>query len=153
MHHRQRRRAMKAQTRHSVMTMARQAARTAKETDATGRIKPVTDPAAIGALTRAFAQMIRSGGRPITLQISGREAQAFPNQGPAAPGTVYVVVAALANDGCGCFAVQGVTADTTGLPEDIDPKQKAAILADARAEAYRIAENMALDRLREDAAI
>lgn len=39
---------------------------------------PVTDPAAIGALTRAFTLLLRFGGDPVAVPIAEAEAAGFP---------------------------------------------------------------------------
>ncbi|WCR17995.1 hypothetical protein [Paracoccus alcaliphilus] len=61
-----------------------------------------------GALERAFAQLIRRGGKSFVMQVSEREALGFPGQQPHVANTVYALAVGLDAAGCGAYAIQGM---------------------------------------------
>src|SRR5690606_26378054 len=53
---------------------------------------PVTDARAIATLTRAFALLLRSGGRPVAVPLSDAAAMAFPRHACIPGGVTWLAV-------------------------------------------------------------
>ncbi|MEI4471505.1 hypothetical protein [Frigidibacter sp. MR17.24] len=89
----------------------------------------VTHPVAIAALRRAFALVLRSGGKPVAVPLSEAEAEAFPR-----------------------YRADRVPGGVTWLAAGLDPEERATYALQSagstdRAEAHEVARMLALARL------
>ena len=97
----------------------------------TDGLKPITNPVAVAALTRAFTHLIRSGGQPLAIPVSEVEALGFPERKPDhLPGAVTWLAVGLDVQGRGSYALH------SALSQD-------------RAAAHEAARALALSRLAE----
>lgn len=84
-----------------------------------GGIVPVTDARAIAALTRAFALMLRCGGKPVALPLSRAEAEGFPRYRNASlSGGVSWLAVGLDRDRRASYALQTAAAAGAGMAHD-----------------------------------
>lgn len=96
-----------------------------------GELKPITNPQAVAALTRAFRRLIEAGGQSLALPVSEAEALGFPERkADHLPGGVTWLAVGLDVQGRGSYALH-------------------TALADNRAVAHEVARTLALARLRE----
>lgn len=69
-------------------------------------MKPITDPRAVAALTRAFRRMIEAGGNPLALPVTEAEALGFPERkADHLPGAVTYLAVGLDVQGQGTYAL------------------------------------------------
>lgn len=137
-------RALKAR---ALKKMAEAAARRTYEySPATGWREPLKDPVAIGAMTRAVALAIRNRGKIVVMQLSEREALAFPSQRGNEPGSAYAMAITVDRNDAVHFCIDGFHTSVF-LPPDCPEERKAAVeQMGARIKAAR-AEEYARDRL------
>jgi hypothetical protein len=84
-----------------------------------GGMVPVTDPAAIAALTRAFTLLLRFGGAPVAVPISEAEAAGFPRwSGKAEAWGVNWLAVGLDLEGRGTYALQSASSDVPALAHE-----------------------------------
>lgn len=137
-------RALKAR---ALKQMAEAAARRTYEYNpATGWREPLKDPVAIGAMTRAVTLAMRNRGKIVVMQLSEREALAFPSQRGNEPGGAYALAITVDRNDAVHFCINGISVTTFHPPGCSEEKKAAAEQMSARIKAAR-AEEYARDRL------
>lgn len=132
-------RAMKARTLKQRAEAA--ARRTYEYNPATGWREPLKDPVAIGAMTRAVTLAMRNRGKIVVMQLSEREALAFPSQRGNEPGSAYAMAITVDRNDAINFCIDGFQTSVF-LPPDCPEEKKAAVeqmcgrIKAARAEEY-----------------
>ena len=84
-----------------------------------GGLARVTDPAAIAALARAFAHLLRNGGRPLAVPISEAEAAGFPRwTAERVPGGVTWLAVGLDTELRASYALQSALGGNRALSHE-----------------------------------
>lgn len=98
------------------------------------KLTPVTDAAAVNALTRAIILMFKSGGEPVAIPISEAEAAGFPrNKRAALTGSKSWLAVGLDVDRQVTFATYSIRGNHTAMAHEVAREMALAQLAHASA--------------------
>ncbi len=83
-------------------------------------MKPITQPEAVAALTRAFRRLIEADGKPVVMPVSEAEALGFPErQADHLPGGVTWLAVGLDVQGRGSYALHTAQSDDRPMAHEV----------------------------------